>query len=315
MILVTGAAGFIGFHVSKKLLEIGEEVVGIDNVNDYYDPALKKTRLDILTANKRFVFYKLDLCDYRGVSGLFAKHSIVKICHLAAQAGVRYSLTNPFVYQKSNNEGFLNILECARQCRVLNFVYASSSSVYGGNTKLPFSETDPVDKPLSLYAATKRSNELVAHCYSHLFNVPCSGLRFFTVYGPWGRPDMALFIFTRSILEGKPIDVYNNGNMKRNFTYIDDIVEGVLLTLKNPVLYELYNIGNNKAEKLLDFISEIERNLKQKAKINFMPMQPGDVVETVADIGKISSLGYQPRTNINIGIKNFITWYRDFYKV
>ena len=313
MILVTGAAGFIGFHVAKVLCENKAEVVGIDNVCDYYDPALKRARLDRLKDFTRFHFYEADICDYSFLTSLFQQHPITKVCHLAAQAGVRYSLTNPFAYQKSNNEGFLNVIECARHHHVENFVYASSSSVYGANTKMPFSESDRVDTPVSLYAATKRSNELVAHCYSHLYELPCSGLRFFTVYGPWGRPDMALFIFTRAILEGKPIDVYNNGNMRRNFTYIDDIVKGVLLTLNTSAAYEIYNIGNSRAENLLDFIHEIERNCDKKAEMNFLPMQPGDVPETVADITKLKKLGYDPATNIDEGVKRFVEWYRGYY--
>jgi UDP-glucuronate 4-epimerase len=313
MILVTGAAGFIGFHVAKVLCENKAEVVGIDNVCDYYDPALKRARLDRLKDFTRFHFYEADICDYSFLTSLFQQHPITKVCHLAAQAGVRYSLTNPFAYQKSNNEGFLNVIECARHHHVENFVYASSSSVYGANTKMPFSESDRVDTPVSLYAATKRSNELVAHCYSHLYELPCSGLRFFTVYGPWGRPDMALFIFTRAILEGKPIDVYNNGNMRRNFTYIDDIVKGVVLTLNAPAAYEIYNIGNSRAENLLDFIHEIERNCDKKAEMNFLPMQPGDVPETVADITKLKKLGYDPATNIDEGVKRFVEWYRGYY--
>jgi UDP-glucuronate 4-epimerase len=282
-------------------------------VCDYYDPALKRARLDRLKDFTRFHFYEADICDYSFLTSLFQQHPITKVCHLAAQAGVRYSLTNPFAYQKSNNEGFLNVIECARHHHVENFVYASSSSVYGANTKMPFSESDRVDTPVSLYAATKRSNELVAHCYSHLYELPCSGLRFFTVYGPWGRPDMALFIFTRAILEGKPIDVYNNGNMRRNFTYIDDIVKGVVLTLNAPAAYEIYNIGNSRAENLLDFIHEIERNCDKKAEMNFLPMQPGDVPETVADITKLKKLGYDPATNIDEGVKRFVEWYRGYY--
>jgi UDP-glucuronate 4-epimerase len=228
---------------------------------------------------------------------------------------VRYSLTHPFVYQKSNNEGFLNILEMARKHSVHNFVYASSSSVYGSNTKLPFSESDRTDTPISLYAATKKANEVTAHCYSHLYGIPCSGLRFFTVYGPWGRPDMALFMFTKNILSGQTIDVFNNGKMKRNFTYIDDIVEGIVITLNNPVPYEVYNIGNSRAEELMDFIGEIEKNVSKKAIINYLPMQPGDVPATVADISKLQQLGYNPRTNIDEGIKKFVEWYREYYKV
>jgi UDP-glucuronate 4-epimerase len=234
---------------------------------------------------------------------------------LAAQAGVRYSLTDPFAYQKSNNEGFLNILHLAKEHGVENFVYASSSSVYGGNTKLPFSETDPVDHPISLYAATKRSNELVAHCYAHLFGLPCSGLRFFTVYGPWGRPDMALFKFTKAILENSPIDVYNHGNMRRNFTYVDDVVKGIRIALNHPVPYEVYNIGNSRAENLMAFIETIEGILDRKAEKRFLPMQPGDVPATVADIGKLQALGYEPETNIDVGVERFVSWYREYYGV
>ena len=313
MILVTGAAGFIGFHVVQELLSRGQEVIGIDSINEYYDPMLKQQRLKILAKDKNFIFEKIDLCDYDKLITLFKKHTPEKVCHLAAQAGVRYSVTHPFAYQKSNNEGFLNVLELSRNYQVSNFVYASSSSVYGSNTKLPFSETDPVDTPISLYAATKRSNELVAHSYSHLYNLPCSGLRFFTVYGPWGRPDMALFIFTKSIIDGTPIQIYNEGKMSRNFTYIDDIVDGVIRVLYKPKKYEIYNIGNSKAEKLLDFIEEIEINIGKKAVREYCPMQPGDVVATMADINKIKSLGYQPKTDIKEGIANFIKWYKSYY--
>lgn len=315
MIIVTGAAGFIGYHLARSLLDDGIEVTGVDNVNQYYDPALKQARLDILSNYDAFEFHKLDLCDYEGLKAVFAKASAARICHLAAQAGVRYSLTDPFAYQKSNNEGFLNILHLAKEHRVENFVYASSSSVYGGNTKLPFCETDPVDHPISLYAATKRSNELVAHCYSHLFGLPCSGLRFFTVYGPWGRPDMALFKFTKAILENAPIDVYNHGNMRRNFTYVDDVVRGIRITLDNPVPYELYNIGNNRAENLMTFIETIERMLGKEAEKNFLPMQPGDVPATVADISKLQALGFEPRTDIDAGVERFVAWYREYYGV
>ena len=314
MILVTGAAGFIGYHVSKRLCELGEEVIGIDNINSYYDPNLKLARIKNLKKIKGFIFDKIDICDYDALKDLFDKYKPKIVCHLAAQAGVRYSITNPFAYQRSNNEGFLNIIELCRLNNVNNFVYASSSSVYGGNTKLPFSESDRVDTPISLYAATKRSNELTAYCYHHLFGINCSGLRFFTVYGPWGRPDMALFIFTKAILEEKPIEVYNYGKMKRNFSYIDDVVEGVILTIKNPVPFEIYNIGNNKAEELMDFIKEIEKNCNKKAIIKFLPLQPGDVIATVADIQKISKLGYCPKVNIEEGIKRFVAWYRDYYK-
>jgi UDP-glucuronate 4-epimerase len=314
LILITGAAGFIGYHVARKLCALGEKVVGIDSVNDYYDPTLKAARLRILESEKNFAFFKLDLCDFTGLTELFDRFDFDRICHLAAQAGVRYSLSNPFAYQKSNNEGFLNVLEMARKHPVRNLVYASSSSVYGANTKLPFSEDDRTDHPVSLYAATKKANEMVAHSYSHLFSIPCSGLRFFTVYGPWGRPDMALFLFTKAILAGEPIEVYNEGRMKRNFTYIDDIVEGVVVALNNPVPYEIYNIGNSRAEELMDFIGEIEKNVGKKAVIRYLPMQPGDVVATVADITKLQRLGYSPKTNIDAGIKKFVAWYREYYK-
>jgi UDP-glucuronate 4-epimerase len=314
VILVTGAAGFIGFHVAKKLCESGETVVGIDNINSYYDPALKEARLAQLRKLRGFEFHKLDICDYEGLKNIFGRHGFSAICHLAAQAGVRYSLTDPFAYQKSNNEGFLNLIELARRSDIKNFVYASSSSVYGANEKLPFSESDRTDAPISLYAATKRSNELVAHCYRHLFALNTTGLRFFTVYGPWGRPDMALFKFTKSILAGEPIEVYNNGRMRRNFTYIDDIVAGVLIALKNPSRDEIYNIGNNRAEELMDFIREIEKNLGKKAAITYLPLQPGDVAATVADISKLQKLGYDPTTNIDKGIKAFVGWYREYFR-
>jgi UDP-glucuronate 4-epimerase len=314
LILVTGAAGFIGFHTVGKLCSMGEEVAGIDNINSYYDPTLKKARLALLKKNKRFSFYKLDLCNFTGLQNLFSKFKIDTICHLAAQAGVRYSLTDPFAYQKSNNEGFLNLIELARKHEVGNFVYASSSSVYGSNTKLPFSECDRTDSPISLYAATKKANELTAHCYSHLFGLNCSGLRFFTVYGPWGRPDMALFKFTKAILAGEPIEVYNEGKMKRNFTFVDDIVQGIAIALDNPVPCEIYNIGNSRAEELMDFIREIETSLGKKAAIKFLPMQPGDVVSTVADISKLQKLGYAPKTNIDRGVRAFVEWYKGYYR-
>lgn len=315
MILVTGAAGFIGYHVTQKLMQDGYEIVGVDNVNEYYDPILKQNRLSRLSSDKRFHFYKTDICDYDGLKRIFEIHRPERVCHLAAQAGVRYSLSHPFAYQKSNNEGFLNMLELARHFKVKNFVYASSSSVYGKNSKLPFSENDPVNEPISLYAATKRSNELTAFSYSHLFGIPCSGLRFFTVYGPWGRPDMALFIFTKAILEGKPIQIFNGGDMKRNFTYIDDIVDGIIRVLHTPLPYEIYNIGNGKAEILLNFIEQIELQVGKKAIREYCPIQPGDVPATVADIEKIKNLGYSPKTNIDEGIPKFVSWYREYYSL
>lgn len=315
MIVVTGSAGFIGFNLSQRLLSEGKEIIGIDNVNEYYDPALKEARLARLQKFPNFHFHKLDLCDFSGLQKIFKDYNPDLVCHLAAQAGVRYSLTHPFAYQKSNNEAFLNILELARHFKVQNFVYASSSSVYGNNTKLPFSESDPVDHPISLYAATKRSNELTAYCYSQLYGIPCSGLRFFTVYGPWGRPDMALFIFTKAILDNKPIQIFNNGKMLRNFTYVDDIVDGVIRVLNHPTQSEIYNIGNSKAENLLDFIEQIERQLGKKAIREYLPMQPGDVPATRADIEKIRALGYEPQTDIDQGIARFIQWYREYYRV
>ncbi len=313
MICVTGAAGFIGFHIAKRLCESGETVVGLDSINSYYDPALKEARLNVLGKTGGFSFHKLDICDYAGLTDVFGTCRFDAVCHMAAQAGVRYSLTDPFAYQKSNNEGFLNLIELARQHTIKNFVYASSSSVYGANTKLPFSESDRTDAPVSLYAATKRSNELVARCYSHLFGLNTTGLRFFTVYGPWGRPDMALFKFTKAILAGEPIEVYNNGKMRRNFTYIDDVVDGVLLALNHPTPCEIYNVGNSRAEDLMDFIREIEKVLGKKAAISYLPMQPGDVAATVADIARLRKLGYEPKTNIDKGIEAFINWYRNYY--
>jgi UDP-glucuronate 4-epimerase len=315
LILITGTAGFIGFHVAQSLLEDGVSVVGVDNVNEYYDPQLKNARLDRLKTFKNYFFHKTDLCEYDVLTDIFNRYPIKKVCHLAAQAGVRYSLTHPFAYQKSNSEGFLNIIELSKINKIENFVYASSSSVYGSNTKLPFSEDDPVNNPVSLYAATKRANELTAHAYSHLFNLSCSGLRFFTVYGPWGRPDMALFLFTKAIFEDKPIQIYNNGDLQRNFTYVDDIVDGVIRVLNTPQKYEIYNIGNSKAEFLLDFIEEIEKNIGKKAIKEYLPMQPGDVKTTIADISKMRKIGYEPKTNISEGIKYFITWYKEYYQI
>ncbi len=315
MIIVTGCAGFIGYHLCNRLLAQKQKIIGIDSINEYYDPELKKARLAQLLSSTDFSFHKIDICDFESLENVFISANADLVCHLAAQAGVRYSITHPFAYQKSNNEGFLNILELSRRYNIKNFVYASSSSVYGNNSKLPFSENDPVDHPISLYAATKRSNELTAYCYSHLYQLNTSGLRFFTVYGPWGRPDMALFIFTKAIIENKPIDIFNNGKMMRNFTYIDDIVEGIIRVLYTTKRYEIYNIGNDRAENLLDFISQIELCVGKKAIRNYLPMQMGDVPSTVADIQKIKSLGYNPKTNIDEGIKNFVNWYRSYYGV
>jgi UDP-glucuronate 4-epimerase len=331
-VCVTGAAGFIGVYVAKKLLRIGYHVVGIDNLNDYYDPKLKAARLEQVCNHSSFEFVGTDICNFSILNDLFTNNLFDFVIHLAAQAGVRYSLENPRAYIDSNIVGFLNILECCKKYHVKHLIYASSSSVYGLNTKQPFSEVDPVDHPASLYAATKKSNELMAHAYSHLFGLPTTGLRFFTVYGPWGRPDMAIFKFTKAILEGKPIDVYNNGKMKRDFTYIDDIVEGVIrikdhiptsdLTndfsypTLNKIPFRIYNIGNNNPVELLELISILESVLGRKAKLNFLPMQPGDVVETYADISRLNNeVGFIPVINIETGIKRFVEWYQMYYKI
>jgi len=312
--LVTGAAGFIGFHLSKKLLEMGERVVGVDNLNSYYDVNLKKARLELLKSDNNFKFYREDIQDLNALKDIFEQHKIEIICNLAAQAGVRHSLKDPFSYQKSNLEGFLNLLELARKNKIGNFVYASSSSVYGNNKKTPFSIDDRVDTPISLYAATKKANELIAHSYSHLYQIPCTGLRYFTVYGPWGRPDMALFLFADAILRKVPINVYNYGRMKRDFTYIDDIVEGTIAAIKRPVPYDIFNLGNSDSIHLLDFIRILEEELGQKAEKNMMPMQPGDVAETMADIKKSKKLlGFSPKTPVREGIRKFVAWYRQYY--
>jgi UDP-glucuronate 4-epimerase len=312
--LVTGAAGFIGFHVSRALLERGDRVIGLDNLNDYYDVSLKEERLRLLKDYQEFDFYKEDLANMDGLATVFTDNPIQVVCNMAAQAGVRYSLVNPFAYQKANMEGFLNLIHLSQERKVENFVYASSSSVYGSNKKVPFSVRDRVDHPISLYAATKKANELVAHTYSHLYGLPCSGLRLFTVYGPWGRPDMALFIFTRAILNDQPIDVYNYGKMKRDFTYIDDIVKGVLASLDRPVPFAIYNLGNSRAVDLLYFIACIEKALGKEAEKKLRPMQPGDVAETYADISESQrDLGFDPTTGIEEGIEHFIRWYLSFY--
>jgi len=334
LIFVTGAAGFIGFHVSKRLLERGEEVVGIDNLNDYYDPALKLARLEILRKFERFEFVRADIADRAAMEALFAQHKPQRVVHLAAQAGVRYSLTNPHVYTESNITGFLNILEGCRHHGVEHLVYASSSSVYGANTKQPFSEHDNIDHPVSLYAATKKANELMAHTYAHLFGVASTGLRFFTVYGPWGRPDMALFRFTRGILAGEPIPVYNEGRMIRDFTFIDDIVEGVVRVLdqraepdpnwsgdapdpaRSYAPYRVFNIGNNRPVLLLDYIAALEEALGRKATLELLPMQPGDVVSTRADVSELEkAVGFHPSVTIAEGIARFVTWYKDYFQV
>lgn len=332
--LVTGAAGFIGFHLSMRLLARGEEVVGFDNLNDYYSVELKRDRLKILTDFDNFSFVQADLTDQEKVDQVFEQNDFSRVVNLAAQAGVRYSLENPRSYTESNIVGFLNILEACRHAKTPHLTYASSSSVYGGGTRMPFGTTDRVDHPLSLYAATKKSNELMAHTYSHLYGLPTTGLRFFTVYGPWGRPDMALFLFTKAILEGRPIDVFNEGRMQRDFTYIDDIVEGVDRTSEkiaspdpdwnssapNPSTsaapYRIYNIGNNDPVELSAFIETIEQAIGIQAKKNLMPMQAGDVPATFADINELEdAVGFRPSTSISVGIQKFVDWYREYYSV
>ena len=348
-ILVTGTAGFIGFHLAQRLLARGDEVIGIDSINDYYDVSLKYGRLAEAgiqggqirygvtvpsSAAPRYAFMQLKLEDRDGLANLFREHRFDSVCHLAAQAGVRYSLTNPHAYIDSNITGFINILEACRHNPVRHLTYASSSSVYGLNQSMHFSTHHNIDHPVSLYAASKKANELMAHCYSHLYGIPATGLRFFTVYGPWGRPDMALFLFTRAILEGRPIDVFNNGRMRRDFTYVDDIVEGVMRIIDRPpqgnpawngmtpdpasstAPYKVYNIGNSSPVRLLDFIEALEDELGKKARKNMLPLQPGDVEATWADVDDLAAdTGYRPATPIQEGIKKFVTWYKDFYKV
>ena len=323
-VLVTGAAGFIGYFTSLGLLEKGRRVIGVDNLNDYYDVSLKQARLEKLTASDNFTFVELDIADREMVDALFANNpDITQVIHLAAQPGVRYSLINPYAYTRSNIEGHLVLLEASRRLEGLkHFVYASSSSVYGDSDEVPFSTDKRTDTPVSLYAATKKSMEMMSHAYAHLYRMPLTGLRFFTVYGPWGRPDMAYHIFTRKILAGEAIPVFNNGEMRRDFTYIDDIVSGVLACLEKPPVDDgkppcrLYNIGNNKTETLMDFIAEIEKALGRKADIDFQPMQAGDVKETYADIDSMrNDFGFQPSTGINVGIPRFIEWYKTFYGV
>ncbi|MEZ7892938.1 MAG: NAD-dependent epimerase [Candidatus Wallbacteria bacterium] len=345
-ILVTGTAGFIGFHLTTKLLERGDEVVGLDNINDYYDVNLKYSRLEVHGINKKSIeynkisysekhknykFIKLQLEDKDNIQKLFKNEKFDKVCNLAAQAGVRYSITNPYAYIDSNIVGFINILEACRHNNIKHLAYASSSSVYGLNEQMPFSTSHNVDHPISLYAATKKSNELMAHTYSYLYKIPTTGLRFFTVYGPWGRPDMALFLFTKAIIEGKSIDVFNNGNMQRDFTYIDDIVNGIIKVIDNPpsgkkewkndtstspAPYKVYNIGNSSPVKLMDFINEIEKKIGKEALKNMLPLQDGDVPATWADVDDlITDLDYKPSTSIKTGINNFIDWYLKYYKI
>jgi UDP-glucuronate 4-epimerase len=333
-IMVTGAAGFIGYHLSKKLLNEGYRVLGIDNLNDYYSVDLKKDRLSQLTSNPEFEFVQADISDTDALNRIFDTHASDAVVNLAAQAGVRYSLENPRAYIDANLVGFGNILECCRHSNVKHLVFASSSSVYGANTAMPFSVHHNVDHPVSLYAASKKANELMAHSYSHLFNLPCTGLRFFTVYGPWGRPDMALFLFVKAVLEGNPINVYNHGKMQRDFTYVDDIVEGVFrIMLKVPepnkdwsgnkpdpgtsyAPYKIYNIGNNNPVQLSIFIEQIEKALGRKANKNFMDMQPGDVPATYADIDDlVNDVGFKPSTPLSEGIAEFVKWYTSYFRV
>jgi len=333
-ILVTGAAGFIGYHTSERLLARGDEVVGLDNVNDYYDPTLKEARIARLAAKPGFRLFRMDLADRDGVARLFREERFDRVINLAAQAGVRYSITNPHAYIESNLVGFINILEGCRHHEVQHLTYASSSSVYGANTAMPFSVHQNIDHPVSLYAATKKANELMAHTYSHLYGLPTTGLRFFTVYGPWGRPDMAMFLFTKAILDGKPIDVFNHGKMQRDFTYIDDIVEGVIRTNDhtaepNPewnsdapdpatskAPYRIYNIGNNNPVELMYLIETIEKSLGRVAEKRMLPLQPGDVPATYANVDAlVRDVGFAPKTPIETGVANFVAWYREYFQI
>lgn len=333
-ILVTGAAGFIGYHTSERLLARGDEVVGLDNVNDYYDPTLKEARIARLSAKPGFRLFRMDLADRDGVARLFREERFDRVINLAAQAGVRYSITNPHAYIESNLVGFINILEGCRHTGVQHLTYASSSSVYGANTAMPFSVHQNIDHPVSLYAATKKANELMAHTYSHLYGLPTTGLRFFTVYGPWGRPDMAMFLFTKAILEGQPIDVFNHGKMQRDFTYIDDIVEGVIRTSDhtaepNPAWnsdapdpatskapYRIYNIGNNNPVELMYLIETIEKSLGRVAEKRMLPLQPGDVPATYANVDAlVRDVGFAPQTPIETGVANFVAWYREYFQI
>jgi UDP-glucuronate 4-epimerase len=331
-LLITGAAGFIGSFVCLRALERGDSVLGVDNLNNYYDVRLKQARLDRLSRFRSFQFVKMDIADRAALGEVFSRRRFDAVVHLAAQAGVRYSLENPYAYADANLTGFCNILEQARRSSTGHLVFASSSSVYGANTKLPFSERDPVDHPVSLYAATKRANELMAHTYAHLFRLPCTGLRFFTVYGPWGRPDMALFRFTRNILEERPIELFNGGRMVRDFTYVDDVVDGVVRVIDSPARpdeswdgaaphaatstapYRIYNIGNNRPVDLVHLIGTLERCLGKRARIEALPMQPGDVEATMADVSALeAAVGYRPRTPVEVGVPKFVDWYRNYY--
>jgi UDP-glucuronate 4-epimerase len=332
-LLVTGCAGFIGFHFAMRLLEEGKPVIGLDNLNDYYDPALKRSRLDLLKKHPGFRFLKIDLADRAGLKALFEEQRFSVVVHLAAQAGVRYSLQNPYAYADSNLGGFVNILEGCRHIGCRHLVFASSSSVYGANTKLPFSVHDNVDHPISLYAATKKANELLAHSYSHLYGLPTTGLRFFTVYGTWYRPDMALYVFARAITEGRPINLFNHGNMRRDFTYIDDVVEAMTRIVDRPpqgdpkwsganpdpgsssAPWRIYNIGNNKPEELMHVVALLEKGLGRDAEKILLPMQPGDVLETFADVDDLArDIGFRPQTTIEDGIEKFVAWFRDYHR-
>ena len=322
-VLVTGAAGFIGFHVARQLLSEGRDVVGLDNLNNYYDPALKQSRLSILRENSRFRFVQADLADRPSMASLFGKHHFEVVVHLAAQAGVRHSIDHPHAYVDANLEGFVNVLEGCRHNGCRHLVYASSSSVYGANTKLPFSVADKTDHPVSLYAATKKANELMAHSYSHLYRLPVTGLRFFTIYGPWGRPDMAIFMFSKAILEGTPIRLFNHGRMRRDFTHIDDVsrvvsrlVERVPADDGSGAPAKVYNVGNHHPEELIQVVSLLEKELGRTAVRDMLPMQPGDVTETFADVGDlIRDVGFRPETRIEDGLRDFIAWYRSHYRV
>ena len=324
-ILVTGAAGFIGFHAARRLLAEGRKVVGLDNLNSYYDPALKQARLDVLRADLRFSFVQTDLADRASMRELFGKNRFARVLHLAAQAGVRYSIDHPHAYADANLEGFVNVLEGCRHHGCGHLVYASSSSVYGANTKLPFSVDDRTDHPVSLYAATKKANEMMAHSYSHLYRLPTTGLRFFTVYGPWGRPDMAIFLFTKAIVEGTPIPLFNHGKMQRDFTYVDDVAHGIVRLIDHVpetsakgggAPARIYNIGNNRPEELMHVVAVLEKELGRAAVKQMLPMQPGDVLATYADIDDLTrDVGFRPQTSIEDGIRAFVAWYRDHYRI
>ena len=314
-LLLTGCAGFIGYHLAINLLDDENEIIGIDNLNNYYNVNLKKDRLERLNKYKNFTFEKIDICHRKPLENVFKKHKPKKVVNLAAQAGVSYSITNPYAYLESNLIGFMNIIELSRNYSVEGLIYASSSSVYGSNSKTPFSTNDRVSKPIALYGATKRANELIAHSYSHLYNLNTTGLRFFTVYGPWGRPDMAMFIFTKKIIENKKIQIYNNGNIKRDFTYIDDIVNGTKLAIDRNYKCEIFNLGNNKSENLMDIVSLIENEIGKEAIIDYKPLRDGDMLETFADISLSENLlNYKPEINISKGIPRLVRWYREYYK-